>query len=211
MPKVAILIYSVDDTIATLAENEKKGIEIAGGEAEIFQVPDVKSSSSSSSDKEQDNDEKVRKTNADFSYKILTRETLVEHDYYLFGIPAKFGNFPVEWKTFWDSNTGGLWAKGSLHGKIAGLFVSGAISGKGDTEMCIMNAMSTLVHHGIIYVPLGYKNAYKELTNTDDVNGSCAWGAGCVSGVDGDRPASVSELKVHQLQGRAFYNRIKDL
>ena len=136
---------------------------------------------------------------------------MVEHDYYLFGIPARFGNFPADWKTFWDSNTGGLWAKGSLHGKIAGLFVSGAISGKGDTEMCIMNAMSTLVHHGIIYVPLGYKNAYKELTNTDDVNGSCAWGAGCVSGVDGGRSPSVSELKVHQLQGKAFYDRIKDL
>lgn len=210
MPKVAILIYSVDDTIAKLAENEKKGIEIAGGEAEIFQVPDV-SYRTETLGEEGEVGGKIAKTNADFSYKILTRETLVEYDYYLFGIPTKFGNFPAVWKSFWDSNTGGLWAKGSLHGKIAGLFVSGAISGKGDTEMCIMNAMSTLVHHGVIYVPLGYKNAYKELTDTDDVNGSSAWGAGSVSGHDGNRPPSVSELKVHQLQGKAFYDRIKDL
>ncbi|EJS44825.1 YBR052C [Saccharomyces arboricola H-6] len=209
MPKVAILIYSADDTIANLAENEKKGIEIAGGEAEIFQVPDV--TFTSETEQQEEEGGKVGKTNADYPYKILTRDTLVEHDYYLFGIPAKFGNFPVEWKAFWDSNTGGLWAKGSLHGKIAGLFVSGGISGKGDTEMCIMNAMSTLVHHGIIYVPLGYKNAYKELTDTDDINGSCAWGAGCVSGANDDRAPSVSELKVHQLQGKAFYDRIKDL
>lgn len=210
MPKVAILIYSVDNIIATLAENEKKGIEIAGGEAEIFQVPDV-SYKTEYATEEGKEAAKVAKTNADFSYKILTRETLVEYDYYLFGIPTKFGNFPAEWKSFWDSNTGELWAKGSLHGKIAGLFVSGAISGKGDTEMCIMNAMSTLVHHGVIYVPLGYKNAYKELTDVEDVNGSCAWGAGCVSGIDGGRPPSLSELRVHQLQGKAFYDRIKDL
>lgn len=77
----------------------KKGIEIAGGEAEIFQVPDV-SYKTEYATEEGKEAAKVAKTNADFSYKILTRETLVEYDYYLFGIPTKFGNFPAEWKAF---------------------------------------------------------------------------------------------------------------
>jgi NAD(P)H dehydrogenase (quinone) len=49
---------------------------------------------------------------------IITPENLATYDAFLFGIPTRFGNFPVQWKAFWDS-TGGLWAKGTLHGKYA--------------------------------------------------------------------------------------------
>lgn len=37
--------------------------------------------------------------------------------------------------------------------------------------MTVANIMSTLVHHGINFVPLGYKDAGAELTNTDEVHG----------------------------------------
>ena len=38
-----------------------------------------------------------------------------------------------------------------------------------------MNTMSTLVHHGINFVPLGYKHAGAELTNIEEVHGGmCA-------------------------------------
>ena len=49
---------------------------------------------------------------------IITPEHLATYDAFLFGIPTRFGNFPVQWKAFWDS-TGGLWAKGALSGKYA--------------------------------------------------------------------------------------------
>ena len=49
---------------------------------------------------------------------IITREILQTYDAVLFGIPSRFGNFPAQWKTFWDS-TGGLWASGALCGKYA--------------------------------------------------------------------------------------------
>jgi NAD(P)H dehydrogenase (quinone) len=34
-----------------------------------------------------------------------------------------------------------------------------------------MNLMSTLTHHGIIFVPLGYKSASAQLTNLEEVHG----------------------------------------
>jgi NAD(P)H dehydrogenase (quinone) len=41
----------------------------------------------------------------------------------------------------------------------------------GGQEMTVSNSLSTLVHHGINFVPLGYKHANKELTNTEEVHG----------------------------------------
>lgn len=38
--------------------------------------------------------------------------------------------------------------------------------------------MSTLAHHGIIYVPLGYKTTFDLLANLEEVRGGSAWGAG---------------------------------
>jgi NAD(P)H dehydrogenase (quinone) len=80
---------------------------------------------------------------------------LEQYDGFLFGIPTRYGNFPAQWKTFWD-RTGGQWQTGAYWGKYAGLFISTGTPGGGQESTAIA-AMSTLAHHGIIYVPLGYK------------------------------------------------------
>src|SRR5258707_15660589 len=87
---------------------------------------------------------------------------LLKYDAFLFGIPTRYGNFPAQWKTFWDA-TGKQWASGGFWGKYAGLFVSSAGPGGGQESTAIA-AMSTLTHHGFIYVPLGYKTAFTILT-----------------------------------------------
>ena len=102
-------------------------------------------------------------------YPIITPHILATYDAFLFGIPTRFGNFPAQWKAFWDS-TGGLWASGALGGKYAGVFVSTSGPGGGQ-EMSVYNSLSVLVHHGIIYVPLGYKHAFAQLTNLEEVHG----------------------------------------
>jgi NAD(P)H dehydrogenase (quinone) len=76
----------------------------------------------------------------------------------LFGIPTRYGNFPAQFKAFWDKS-GGQWAQGSFWGKYAGLFVSTGTQGGGQESTCIAS-MSTLTHHGFIYVPLGYKTTF---------------------------------------------------
>jgi len=52
------------------------------------------------------------------SYANIKAADLPKYDAFLFGIPTRYGNFPGQWKAFIDT-TGGLWAKGDLHGMFA--------------------------------------------------------------------------------------------
>ena len=110
------------------------------------------------------------------NYPVATVETIKDYSAVLFGIPTRYGNFPAQWKAFWD-RTGGIWAAGGYWGKYAGLFVSTGTLGGGQESTCIA-AMSTLAHHGFVYVPLGYKTVFPMLANLDEVHGGSAWGAG---------------------------------
>ena len=105
--------------------------------------------------------------------------TLEQYDAFLFGIPTRYGNFPAQWKTFWDK-TGHQWQTGAYWGKYAGLFISTGTMGGGQESTAIA-AMSTLTHHGIIYVPLGYKTTFPLLGDLSEVRGGSPWGAGTFS------------------------------
>lgn len=107
---------------------------------------------------------------------VITAAKLEEYDAFLFGIPTRYGNFPAQWKAFWDT-TGGQWGQGAYWGKYAGVFVSTGTPGGGQ-ESTVIAAMSTLTHHGIIYVPLGYKTTFPILANLSEVRGGSPWGAG---------------------------------
>lgn len=75
-------------------------------------------------------------------YPILEPNDLLEYDAVLFGIPTRYGNFPTQWKTFWDK-TGDIWGSGGYSGKHAGLFVSSGTQGGGQ-ESTPLASMSTL-------------------------------------------------------------------
>ena len=106
-------------------------------------------------------------------------------------------------QAFWDT-TGALWAKGALAGKFASAFVSTASPGGGQ-EITISNTLSTLVHHGIIFVPLGYAQTFAQLTNLNEVHGGSPWGAGTYAGGDGSRQPSALELEIAKIQGKQFW------
>ena len=110
------------------------------------------------------------------SYPVAEPSTLLEYDAILFGIPTRFGNFPAQWKAFWDQ-TGGIWATGGYWGKYAGIFISAGTLGGGQ-ETTAISTMSTLVHHGFTFVPLGYKTAFGLLANLEEIHGGSPWGAG---------------------------------
>jgi NAD(P)H dehydrogenase (quinone) len=107
---------------------------------------------------------------------VIDAKTLESYDAFLLGIPTRYGNFPAQWKAFWDT-TGSQWAAGGYWGKYAGIFVSTGTPGGGQESTAIA-AISTLAHHGIIYVPLGYKTAFPQLANLSEVRGGSPWGAG---------------------------------
>ena len=194
--KVAIIIYSLYHHVAQLAEEEKKGIEAAGGQADIYQVPETLPQ------------EVLTKMHAPArpNYPIASAETLTQYDAFLFGIPTRFGNFPAQFKAFWDT-TGGLWAQGALHGKYAGVFVSTGTQGGGQ-ETTVVNSLSVLVHHGIIFVPLGYAKAFALQSNLDEIHGGSPYGAGTFAGADGSRQPTKLEKEIAFAQGKAFFETV---
>ncbi|KAL7268233.1 flavodoxin-like fold protein [Rhizina undulata] len=196
VPRVAIIIYSMYGHIAQLAEAEKAGIESAGGSADLYQVPETLS------------DEVLGKLYAapKPAYPIISPELLKNYDAFLFGIPTRYGSFPAQWKAFIDQ-TGSLWAEGALSGKYAGIFVSTGTQGGGQ-ESTAINALSTLAHHGILYVPFGYKHAFPILADMSEIRGGSAWGAGTFAGPDGSRQPSKKEIELATIQGKAFYETV---
>jgi NAD(P)H dehydrogenase (quinone) len=195
-PKVAIITYSMYGHIHALAEAVKEGVVSAGGDATIFQVPETLS----------DEVLKLMHAPAKPDYPIATVETLKEYDAFLFGIPTRYGNMPAQVKAFWDQ-TGGLWALGALYGKPAGIFVSTGTPGGGQ-EATAMTALTPIVHHGMIFVPLGYGPAFPLLTNLEEVHGGSPWGAGTFAGADGSRQPTKLEKEIAVTQGKTFYEKI---
>jgi len=192
-PKIAIVVYSMYGHITKMAEAVKKGIEEAGGSATFYQVPETLPQ------------EVLTKMYAapKPSFPVITPEELAKYDAFIMGVPTRFGNFPAQWKAFWDS-TSGLWASGALNGKYAGAFTSTAGPGGGQ-ESTIAATISTLTHHGVIFVPLGYAHAFGQLTNLSEVHGGSPWGAGTFAASDGSRQPTALELEIATIQGKAFY------
>ncbi|CCH46861.1 Flavoprotein wrbA [Wickerhamomyces ciferrii] len=197
---IGIIIYSLYGHIGKLAETAKTGIESVGSKADIYQVQETLP---------QNILDILKARPPKPSYPIANNETLTKYDAFLFGIPTRYGNMPSQWKSFWDG-TGGLWAKSSLQGKAAGLFVSTGTPGGGQ-EVTALNYLSTLTHHGIIYVPLGYGKAFPLLTNLDEVHGGSPWGAGTYAGGDGSRQPTKLELEIAHHQGAQFAEQVKKL
>jgi len=197
-PKIAIVFYSMYGHIKQLAEAEKRGIEAAGGSVTLYQIEETLP------------EEVLTKMHAppkDKEIAVLSDPNeLLQYDAFLFGIPTRYGNFPAQWKIFWDK-TGGIWASGGYWGKYAGVFVSTGTPGGGQESTAIA-AMSTLAHHGFVYVPLGYKTAFPLLGNLSEVHGGSPWGAGTYSGADGSRQPSALELELATEQGKAFYGSV---
>ncbi|KAF2164495.1 benzoquinone reductase [Zasmidium cellare ATCC 36951] len=196
-PKIAIVYYSTWGHIKQLADAEAAGIKEAGGSVDVFQIQETLP------------EEVLGKMHAppkDTSIPIADPKTLEQYDAFLFGIPTRYGTFPAQWKTFWDS-TGGQWQTGAFWGKYAGLFVSTGTIGGGQ-EVTALNSISTLTHHGFIYVPLGYKTTFSILGDVSEVRGGSAWGAGTFSAGDGSRQPTEKELTLAKEQGKAFYGAV---
>jgi len=197
-PKIAIVYYSMYGHIKTMAEAELAGIQSAGGTATLLQVAETLP------------DEVLTKMHAPPKPSDITTlsdpKQLEEYDGILFGIPTRYGNMPAQFKTFWDK-TGGQWASGGYWGKYAGVFVSTGTQGGGQ-ESTVVSTMSTLTHHGFIYVPLGYKTTFAQLANLDEVHGGSPWGAGTFAAGDGSRQPTKLELEIATAQGKMFYEAV---
>jgi len=183
--------------IKKLVDAEVAGIEAEGGKADIYQIGETLP---------QEVLTKMHAPSKESSIPVITSNDMLKYDAFLFGIPTRYGNYSAQWKTFIDS-LGQLWQQGALYGKYFGLFVSTATAGGGQ-ESTAIDALSSWVHQGMIYVPLGYATTFATLANLSEVRGGTPWGAGTFAGGDGSRQPTELELSLAKQQGTDFYKAV---
>ena len=127
---------------------------------------------------------------------LASPQELADYDAILFGTPTRFGNMAGQMRTFLDQ-TGGLWTKGALIGKLASVFTSTGTGGGGETT--ITSFWNTLAHHGMLIVGLPY--SAPELTDTSELRAGSPYGAATIAGGDGSRQPSAKELALARFQG----------
>jgi NAD(P)H dehydrogenase (quinone) len=129
---------------------------------------------------------------------LATPDELDQYDAILFGTPTRFGNMAAQMRNFLDQ-TGALWTRGALVGKIGSVFCSTA-SQHGGQETTITSFHSTLLHHGMIVVGVPY--TFKDLATMREVTGGTPYGASCVTGAGNElRMPTALELEICRFQG----------
>lgn len=187
MKKVLVLYYSMYGHIEKMAEAVASGAAgVAGVEVTIKRVPETMP------------EEVARKAGAKLDQKapLASPQELADYDAILFGSPTRFGNMTAQMRNFLDQ-TGGLWVKGALIGKLGSVFTSTGTGGGGETT--ITSFWHTLAHHGMLIVGLPYSAA--ELTDTSELRGGSPYGAATIAGGDGSRQPSARELALARFQG----------
>jgi len=189
MTQVLVLYYSMYGHVETLANAVAEGArEVADAKVSVKRVPELLT------------EEAARKAGAklDQEAPLATVDELPNYDAIIFGTPTRFGNMCAQMRNFLDQ-TGGLWMKGSLVGKVGGVFTSTATQ-HGGQETTLISFHITLLHQGMVIVGVPY--AEKGLMRMDEISGGTPYGASTMAGGDGSRQPTENELAIARFQGR---------
>ena len=181
MTKILVLYYSSYGHTAQMAEAVAEGIREGGAEAVIRHVAETAP------------DEVVK--SAGFQKMeghtcIGGPDELAEYDGIVVGSPTRYGRMTSQMAAFWDQ-TGGLWQKGALIGKVGAAFTSTA-SQHGGQETTLWSILNNLLHMGMTVVGLDY--GFQGQMGVDEVKGGAPYGATTIAGGDGSRQPSEVEL-----------------
>ena len=189
MSKILVLYYSTYGHIETMAGAIADGArEVAGTDVTIKRVPETVPADVA----------KGAHFKLDQAAPVATPDELANYDAIIFGAPTRFGVMAAQMRNFIDQ-TGGLWAKGALIGKVGSVFTSTATQ-HGGQESTILSMHTTLLHHGMVIVGLPYSAA--EQMTLAEVTGGSPYGASTISAGDGSRQPSENELTLARFQGR---------
>jgi NAD(P)H dehydrogenase (quinone) len=188
MSRILVLYYSTYGHIETMSGAIAEGARsVAGTEVVVKRVPELMP------------DEVAKRVGVKLDQKapIADPKELADYDGIIFGTPTRFGNMAAQMRNFLDQ-TGGMWVKGALIGKVASVFASTGTGGGNETT--ILTFIPTLLHHGMIYVGLPY--SCPELTDISELKGGSPYGAATIAGADGSRQPSEKELAMARFQGK---------
>ena len=191
--KVQVIFYSMYGHVYKMAQAVVEGAkQVPGVEVSLYQVAELMP------------DEVLEKygakaAKAAFSkVPLATVDQLADAHAIIFGTPTRFGNMAAQMRNFLDQ-TGPLWVKGSLIGKIGSVFASTGTQ-HGGQETTITSFHTTLLHQGMVIVGVPYSES--GLTHMSDITGGTPYGATTIAGSDGSRQPSENELKIARYQGK---------
>jgi len=189
MCQVLVLYYSSYGHIEAMAYAQAEGAaRVPGVEVIVKRVPELVSPEVA----------KASYFKVDQAAPLATPDELEQYDAIIFGTPTRFGNMAAQMRNFLDQ-TGPLWTRGALVGKVGSVFCSTA-SQHGGQETTITSFHSTILHHGMIVVGLPY--TFKDLATMREITGGTPYGASCVTGAgDEGRMPTPLELEMCRYQG----------
>ena len=151
--RILILYYSRKGSTAELARYGARGVESAGGEAIVRTVPPISANTEAT-------EPKIPRSGPPFA----SITDLEKCDGLLLGSPTRFGNMAAPLKYFLEQ-TSGLWLKGALVNKPAGVFTSTS-SLHGGQESTLISMVLPLIHHGMLWAGIPYSEPAISTTRT---------------------------------------------
>src|SRR5262245_36623444 len=124
MSKILVLYYSAYGHIEKMAEAVAEGARaVSNTQVTIKRVPELVP------------EEVAKKSGMKLNQAapIATVDELANYDAIIFGTPTRFGNMCAQMRNFLDQ-TGGLWMKGALVGKVGSVFARNATQHSGQAK-----------------------------------------------------------------------------
>lgn len=184
--EILVLYYSRKGTTAELARQVCRGIEsVPGVSARLRTVPPVSASTEAS-------ENPVPEQGPPYA----SMDDLAECDGLALGSPTRFGNMAAPMKYFLDQSSG-LWLKGALVDKPAGVFTSTS-SLHGGQESTLLSMMLPLFHHGMILLGVPYTDGNLGKTRS----GGTPYGPSAFAPGPGPSKLEKEEIAIARLLGQ---------
>ena len=187
MAKVLVLYYSAWGHMEAMAYAAAEGAKSAGATVDVRRVAETVP----------EDIQKAYHYKMDQKAPVAQPDDLANYDAIIFATGTRFGMMTAQMKGFLDQ-TGGLWMKGALVGKVGSVMTSSATQ-HGGQESTILSFHTVLLHHGFVIVGLPY--AYQGQMGHDEIRGGSPYGATALAGGDGSRAVSKQELEAATYQG----------
>ena len=188
MTKVLVLYYSAWGHMEQMSYAAAKGAREAGAEVDVKRVPELVPEDVA----------KAAHYKLDQRAPIAKPEELANYDAIIFACGTRYGTMAAQMRNFIDQ-TGSLWAKQALAGKVGSAMTSSATQ-HGGQESTILGFIPTIMHHGMVVVGLPY--TWEGQSGVDEIRGGSPYGASTVTNSDGSRQPAQHELDGARYQGK---------
>lgn len=188
MAKVLVLYYSSYGHVEQMAQAVAEGARAGGASVvDIKRVPETAPAEVA----------KNAHFKLDQAAPVATVADLEQYDAIVVGVPTRYGRMASQMAAFLDQ-TGGLWARGALNGKVGAAFTSTATQ-HGGQEQTLFSVITNLLHFGMVIVGLPY--SHQGQMNVTEIVGGSPYGASTIAAPDGSRQPTAIDLEGARHQG----------